>query len=42
MAEALETWNALSSTGLVGEFITFFENVGKWSGAASKLIGLAS
>ena len=41
-ADAMETWSALSSTGLVEQLTGFAEILGKWAEAAAKLIGLVA
>ena len=40
--EFLDTWNALSSEGVIGSLIDILEPAGKWASAAAKLIGLVS
>ncbi|HJG63376.1 porin [Corynebacterium stationis] len=42
MADFLETWNTLSSDGVIGSLILILEPAGKWASAAAKLIGLVS
>ena len=42
MSEFLETWNTLSSEGIVGSLVEILGNAGTWAGAAAKLIGLIS
>ncbi|MGO1445675.1 PorA family porin [Corynebacterium casei] len=36
----LETWNTLSSAGILGSLVAILEPAGQWAGAAAKLIGL--
>ncbi len=38
--DTIETWNTLSSTGLVGQLLDALEKLGKLAENASKLIGL--
>ena len=40
--EFLDTWNALSSEGVIGSLIDIMEPSGEWAGAAAALIGLVS
>jgi len=40
MFDFLDTWTALSSTGLVGGTFDLLEGLGKWTEAVAKLIGL--
>jgi len=40
MFDFLDTWTALSSTGLVGGTFDLLESLGKWTEAVAKLIGL--
>ena len=42
MADFLETWNTLSSDGVIGSLIAILEPAGAWASAAAKLIGLVS
>ncbi|MEY8578566.1 PorA family porin [Corynebacteriaceae bacterium 6-324] len=38
--EFLDTWNTLSSDGILGSLISILEPAGDWAGAAADLIGL--
>lgn len=40
--EFLDTWNVLSSDGVIGSLIEILEPAGDWAGAAATLIGLVS
>ena len=40
--EFLDTWNALSSEGVIGSLIDILEPAVEWAGAAAALIGLVS
>lgn len=41
-ADAMGTWSALSSTGLVGQLTGFAGQLGTWAEAAAKLLGLVA
>ncbi|WP_211273011.1 porin [Corynebacterium stationis] len=40
--EFLQTWDTLSSDGVIGSLIAILEPAGAWASAAAKLIGLVS
>lgn len=39
---AMDTWNNLSSTGLIGQLVDFAGQLGKFAEAAAKLLGLVA